>query len=308
MLTLFVNVVLPVFIVAGLGFIIEKRLHPPIAPFNQVVLYVLMPAFVFTSLLAVDFRSEQPIKITLFTFLLAIAMLAVAFVIARAARLDRTTSSALMLTAAFPNLGNYGLSVVLLAYGREGVAIGAILLAVQSLYGITLAIFIASSGRASIGQSMREVFRQPMIYAVAAALFFNLTQIPVPGFINSALALPSQAAIPLMLLVLGMTFATTSRIAQPGLVSVAVVTRLVIGTLVGWALAIALGIEGMARDVMIIGAAMPTAVFTILTATQFNTRPHFVSDVVVASTLASIITVTVVLALLSGTFSCLVAT
>ncbi len=303
MLTLFVNVVLPVFIVAGLGFIIEKRLHPPIAPFNQVVLYVLMPAFVFTSLLAVDFRSEQPIKITLFTFLLAFAMLAVAFAIARAARLDRTTSSALMLTAAFPNLGNYGLSVVLLAYGREGVAIGAILLAVQSLYGITLAIFIASSGRASLEQSLGEVFRQPMIYAVAAALFFNLTQIPVPGFVNSALALPSQAAIPLMLLVLGMTFATTSRIEQPGLVSVAVVTRLVIGTLVGWGLAIALGIEGMARDVMIIGAAMPTAVFTILTATQFNTRPHFVSDVVVVSTLVSIVTVTVVLALLSGRLS-----
>lgn len=303
MLTLFVNVVLPVFIVAGLGYIIEKVLHPPIAPFNQVVLYVLMPAFVFTSLLAVDFRSEEPVKITLFTFLLAVAMIAVAFVIVRAARLDRPTSSAFMLTAAFPNLGNYGLSVVLLAYGPEGVAIGAILLAVQSLYGITLAIFIASSGRASLPQSVREVFRQPMIYAVAAALFFNLARIPVPDFLNAALALPSQAAIPLMLLVLGMTFATTSRIERPGLVSVAVVTRLVIGTLVGWALTIALGLSGMARDVMIIGAAMPTAVFTILTATQFNTRPHFVSDVVVASTLASIVTVTAVLAILSGTLS-----
>jgi predicted permease len=302
-LTLFVNVVLPVFLVAGLGFIVEKRLHPPIAPFNQVVLYVLMPAFVFTSLLAIDFRSEEPIKITLFAFLLAIAMLAVAFVIARAARLDRPTSSALMLTAAFPNLGNYGLSVVLLAYGREGVAIGAVLLAVQSLYGITLAIFIASSGHASVPRSLREVFRQPMIYAVAAALFFNLTRIPVPGFVNSALALPSQAAIPLMLLVLGMTFASTSRIEQPGLVSVAAVTRLVIGTLVGWGLTIALGIDGVARDVMIVGAAMPTAVFTILTATQFDARPRFLSDVVVVSTLASIVTVTAVLALLSGTIS-----
>jgi predicted permease len=304
-LTLFVNVVLPVFIVAGLGFIIEKVLHPPITPFNQVVLYVLMPAFVFTQLVAIDFRSEEPIKITLFTFLLAIAMIAVAFVIGRAARLDRTTSSALMLTAAFPNLGNYGLSVVLLAYGREGVAIGAILLAVQSLYGITLAIFIASSGHASLPQSVREIFRQPMIYAVAAALFFNLTRIPVPGFVNSALALPSQAAIPMMLLVLGMTFATTARIERPALVSVAVVTRLIIGTIVGWGLAMALGIEGMARDVMIIGAAMPTAVFTILTATQFNARPRFVSDVVVASTIVSILTVTAVLAIVSGTVSLL---
>jgi predicted permease len=303
MLSLFVNVVLPVFIVAGLGYVVEKRLHPPIAPFNQVVLYVLMPTFVFTSLLAVDFRSEEPIKITLFTVLLAIAMLAVALAIARAARLDRTTSSAFMLTAAFPNLGNYGLSVVLLAYGREGVAIGAILLAVQSLYGITLAIFIASSGHASLLRSLREVFRQPMIYAVLAGLAFNLTGVPVPGFVSAALALPSQAAIPLMLLVLGMHFAGTTGIEQPRLVSVAVVNRLVIGTLVGWALTTALGMSGVARDVMIIGAAMPTAVFTILTATQFNARPRFVSDVVVVSTLASIVTVTAVLAVLSGRLS-----
>jgi predicted permease len=262
-----------------------------------------MPALVFTSLLAVDFHSEEPIKITLFTFVLAAAMLAVAFVFVRAARLDRVTSSAFMLTAAFPNLGNYGLSVVLLAYGREGLAVGVILLAVQSLYGITFAIFIASSGSASLRRSLAEVFRQPMIYAVIAGLTFNLTGVPVPGFLSSALALPSQAAIPLMLLVLGMHFAGTTGIEQPRLVSVAVVNRLVVGTLVGWALTIALGMSGVARDVMIIGAAMPTAVFTILTATQFNARPRFVSDVVVVSTLASIVTVTAVLAVLSGRLS-----
>ena len=303
MLSLFVNVVLPVFIVAGLGYVIERRLRLPIAPFNQLVLYVLMPALVFTSLLAVDFRSEAPAKIALFTVLLAVAMLAVAAAIARLASLDRVTSSALMLTAALPNLGNYGLSVVLLAYGQQGLATGIVLLAVQSLYGIPLGIFLASSGSASWSRSLVEVFRQPMIYAVAAALLFNLARIPVPGFLSSALALPSQAAIPLMLLVLGMHFAGTAGIEQRGLVSVAVVTRLVIGTLVGWALVLALGIEGVARAVMIVGAAMPTAVFTILTATQYNARPRFVSDVVVVSTLVSIVTVTVVLALLSGRFS-----
>ena len=116
----------------------------------------------------------------------------------------------------------------------------------------------------------------------------------------SALTLPSQAAIPVMLIVLGMNVAGSSGVERPVLVSVAAFVRLVIGTLVGWLLAVALGIEGVARDVMIVGAAMPTAVFTILTATQFDARPKFVSDVVVVSTLASIVTVTVVLALLSG--------
>jgi hypothetical protein len=303
MLTIFVSVVLPVFIVAGMGYLLKQRLDLPVRPLNQTVLYILMPAFIFTSLLPVDFRSEEPLRITAFAFLLAVVMLVVGFVVARAARLDRPTASALMLTAALPNLGNYGLSVVLLAFGEPGLAAGTLLLAVQMLYGLALAVFVASSGSAPVGRAVTEIFRQPVIYAVVAALALNLVRIAPPQFVLSALELPSQAAIPVMLLVLGMNIAGTSRIERPGLVSLAVFVRLIIGTIVGWFLAVALGIEGVARDVMIVGAAMPTALFTILTATQFDARPRFVSDVVVVSTLVSIVTVTVVLAVLSGTFS-----
>lgn len=302
MLTVFVNVVLPVFIVAGMGYLLKRRFDLQIAPLNQTVLYVLMPAFIFTSLLPVDFLSEEPLRITAFAFLLAVVMLLIGFAVARAMRLDRPTANALALTAALPNLGNYGLSVVLLAFGQPGLAAGTLLLAVQMLYGLALAVFVASSGSAPLGRAVAEMLRQPVIYAVAAALALNLAEVTPPQFVMSALTLPSQAAIPVMLIVLGMNVASSSGLERPALVSVASFLRLVVGTLVGWLLAVALGIEGVARDVMIVGAAMPTAVFTILTATQFDARPKFVSDVVVVSTLASIITVTVVLAWLSGRF------
>ena len=305
MLSIFASVVLPVFIVAGFGFLLERRFRMPVVPVNQVVLYVLMPCFIFTSLLPVDFRSDEPLRIGVFAVLLTVAMIGVALLVAGLLRLDRVTTSALVLTAAFPNLGNYGLSVVLLAYGTEGVRYGTILLAVQMLFGLTLAVFIASSGSASLRRSLGEVARQPALYAVVAALALGFTGVPVPAPIATAIALPAQAAIPVMLLVLGMQISGTARIEAPRLVSAAVVTRLVVGTLVGVALAAALGIGGVARDVMIVGAAMPTAVFTILTATQFGTRPRFVSDVVVAGTLVSIVTVTAVLAWLSGRVSLL---
>jgi predicted permease len=304
-LSIFVNVVLPVFIVAGFGFLLERRFRMPIVPVNQLVLYVLMPCFIFTSLLPVDLRSDEPLRIGLFSVLLTVVMLGVALLIARVLSLDRVTTSALLLTAAFPNLGNYGLSIVLLAYGAEGVRFGTILLAVQMLFGLTLAVFIASSGSSSVWRSLGQVTLQPALYAVVAALVLGLARIPIPEFVMAAVSLPAQAAIPVMLLVLGMQISSTAGLEEPRLVSAAVVTRLVIGTLVGVALAAALGIGGVARDVMIVGAAMPTAVFTILTATQFATRPRFVSDVVVAGTLVSIVTVTVVLAALSGRSSLL---
>jgi predicted permease len=304
-LAIFVSVVLPVFIVAGFGFLLERRFRMPILPVNQVVLYVLMPCFIFTSLLPIDLTSDEPVRIGVFALLSAAVMLAVAVAIARLLRLDRVTTSALMLTAAFPNVGNYGLSVVLLAYGEEGVRFGTILLAVQMLFGLTLAVFIASSGSAPMSRSLGEVAKQPAFYAVAAALLLGAADVTIPKFVTDAIALPAQAAIPVMLLVLGMQISGTERIEAPRLVSLAIATRLIIGTLVGVGLAVALGIGGIARDVMIVGSAMPTAVFTILTATQFAARPRFVSDVVVAGTLASIVTVTVVLAALSGEFSLL---
>lgn len=305
MLSVFVNVVLPVFIVAGMGFAVQRRFHPSIPALNQTALYITLPSLLFTSLLKVDFRSEEPIRILAFTLLLTAAMLVLAVATGRVAKLDRVTTSAFMLTVAFPNLGNYGLPVVFLAYGESGLAIALVLIALQSLYGTTLSIFIASSGSMSLVGALKEVLRQPTIYAVLAALVVNLAQIQVPNFLLAALAIPSQAAIPLMVIILGMQLAGTRGIEAPRLVGAAVFTRLVLGPIIGVALAMLLGLTGVTRDVMIVGAAMPSAVFTIVMATQFNARPRLVSDVVIASTLASIITVTVVLSLLSGKVSLL---
>ena len=262
-----------------------------------------MPALIFQSLLPIDFHTEDPLRVVAFAFLMALVMLVIALVVARLGRLDRVTTSAYMLTAAFPNLGNYGLPVVLLAFGQPGLAIGTLLLAMQSLYCLTLAVFIASSGSMPLGSAARQILRQPITYAVLIALVVNLGGVHLPRFLLAAIALPAQASIPVMLLVLGMNFATTRSIESRPLVAIAVATRLLVGPLVGWGLVTVLGLEGLARSVLIVGTAMPTAVFTILTATQFGTRPRLVSDSVVASTVASILTLTAVLAILTGNVS-----
>jgi malate permease and related proteins len=302
-LSVFVNVVLPVFIVAGMGFLVQRRFRPSIPALNQTALYIMLPCLLFTSLLKVDFHSEEPIRILAFTLLLTASMLALSVLVGRVIGLDRVTTSAFMLTVAFPNLGNYGLPVVLLAYGQEGLAIALVLISLQSLYGSTLSIVLASSGSMSLKSAFLQVLRLPTIYAVFAALLVNLFQLPLPNFILAAIGIPAQAAIPLMVIVLGMQLAGTKGIEAPRLVGTAVFTRLVLGPIVGLGLALLLGLTGVTRDVMIVGAAMPSAVFTIVMATQFNARPRLVSDVVIASTLASIVTVTVVLSLLSGKVS-----
>ena len=59
-----------------------------------------------------------------------------------------------------------------------------------------------------------------------------------------------------------------------------------------------LGLDGVVQQTVIVVAAMPTAVFTTILATEFDAEPRFVSSAVVMSTFASIGTLTVLITLL----------
>lgn len=103
-----------------------------------------------------------------------------------------------------------------------------------------------------------------------------------------------------MLVMLSMQMARNTTIERPGLVGLAVATRLLAGVTVAYGIILGLGIVGATRDVLLIQAAMPTAVFTTLMATEFNAHPRFVTSVVLATTVLSLITVTALLAVLPG--------
>ena len=61
-----------------------------------------------------------------------------------------------------------------------------------------------------------------------------------------------------------------------------------------------LGIAGVARQVGVLEASMPSAVLNIVLATEYDVEPAFVSAAVFTSTLASAFTLTPLLAILKG--------
>jgi len=87
---------------------------------------------------------------------------------------------------------------------------------------------------------------------------------------------------------------------RPGLVAAASVLTLVVTPAIGFGLAWALGLEGPARQAVIVQAGMPSAVITTILALEFDVAPSFVTAVVVATTALSPLTVTAVIALVKG--------
>jgi predicted permease len=210
--------------------------------------------------------------------------------------LDRPTISAFLLVVMFSNSGNYGLPVVLFAFGREALAHAAVYFVANAVATYSVGVFIASAGRKSLAQAARGVVRVPAVWgAVAAGVVLGLgVQLPLP--LMRPIELLSGAALPVMILVLGMQLERTARPDRPGLVLLAGVLTLVVTPLIAVGATQVVGLTGAARQAAIVQSGMPSAVLTTILALEFDVAPSFVTACVTLSTLVSPVTVTLLIA------------
>lgn len=162
----------------------------------------------------------------------------------------------------------------------------------SSILTYTVGIVLAASGRRSARESVRGLSRVPTIYAAAAAVAVLVLDVSLPGPLMRPIGLLSDATLPMMMLVLGMQLAGTTKPERPLALAAVVVLSLVLSPLVGFGLAQALGLEGAALQATVVQAAMPVAVVTSILALEFNVAPNFVTSAVLTSTVLSPFTLT----------------
>jgi hypothetical protein len=121
-------------------------------------------------------------------------------------------------------------------------------------------------------------------------------ELPLPLF--RAVKLLSQAALPVMLIVLGLQLSEVHQLQNVRLVTAAAIFQLLSGVGIGLLMASLIGLSGPARQAAIAEAAMPTAVITTIIAVEYDIDPAFVTGVVLITTLLSPLTLTPLLAYL----------
>lgn len=299
LLSVLINIVLPVFIIIGAGFVAARMLTIDAQTLSRVSLYVLGPALVFSKLVETTVTGTDLVQIVVFTVVGTLLVLALSWTVARSLRLNRSTESAFVLSCSFVNSGNYGLPLVLFAFGQAGLERALIYFVTGAFMMNTVAVFVASSGQAKARTSLLNIFRVPMIYAIVIAFAIRAANLEIPGFISQPLGMTGNAAIPVMLLLVGIQLAGVSFGKQARLICVATLVRLVGGAVVGVALATVMGLAGVTRQACIIEHSTPTGVMTGILALEFGTEPELVTGVIFASTLASIATMTLLVAWIS---------
>jgi predicted permease len=298
LLEIFANDLLPVFVIAGVGFLLARYGRVQVQAVSKPTFHALAPALVFNVLVTSTVGGEAFGRMAVFYVLVAASAASMARLVAVPLQLDRRTLTAFMLVVVSSNSGNYGLPVALLAFGREALAFASVYFVCSAIFSYTGGVLLAASGKRTVREAAAGLFRVPAFYGAMAALLTLALGITVPTIVMRPIGMLSDAALPLMILVLGMQIERATMPQRPIVVAAAVVVSLILTPLaaIGWAHAI--GLRGAAFQAGVLQSSMPTAVMTTILALEFDAMPQFVTSVVCFATLLSPLTVTLLIAYL----------
>lgn len=293
LLPIFVETVLPVFLVAAAGYLLVWRVPMDGRSLGRLLFWLATPSLVFRSLyqMEIDFEALRQVVVV------AAAVTVTAGILGWAVGFDqdRRRRAAIILTSAVSNNGNMGIPICFFAFGQPGLALGSLYYVVSSFLSNTVGVAVASSGQTPLRQALGNSLRVPMIYAATAGLLLNRLGGELPQPLFRAVDLMADAAIPGMLVLLGIQLHAAPLGQGQGIILRSAVIRLLVAPLLAWLLTMLLGVDGVERNVIILQAAMPTAVMSAVLATEYDAAPKLVATVIFVTTVASMVTLSVVL-------------
>lgn len=281
MLVQLFSILAPVLVSVGIGFAWVRLGR---AYQTDMVAHLVMgvgaPCLVFSTITGMGIPVASLATMALGTVLAIALFVAAGWLVIRALGLNMRGYLPAMM---FPNCGNMGLPLSLFAFGEVGLGLAISCFMICSVLHFTVGVGI-SSGSLHLGRLLKV----PVLYAVLAGVAVVVFALPVPAWIADTTSTLGGMTIPLMLISLGVSLGRL-RVTAVGRSLGLAGGRLVFGFLVGLGVAEVLGLEGLARGVMILQTSMPMAVFSYLFAQVYDNEPEEVASLVVASTVLSLL-------------------
>ncbi|HSO10040.1 MAG TPA: AEC family transporter [Desulfoprunum sp.] len=302
-------IVLPVFLVIGLGFGLKiarlvdgSFLHQ----LNRLVYFLALPALLFHEIARSDFSAS-------FNGLLLVGMLA-------AVLLTSFLAYGFTVWRGYPpevcgsfcqgtfrgNIAYIGLAIVFNAYGGEGLATAGILLGFlvpfYNFFGILALLLPHRQQGQHFGPWfwIRQIGGNPLIISSFAGILWSFLDIPLPQVIERSLDIVSGMALPLALLAIGGSFSLQRLRGDISKSLIATAVKLIWLPLLTAGILLVLGIRGRDLAIGVIFAGTPTATVAYIMAQQMRGDAELSGSIIMLSTLLSLITYTVALVLLEG--------
>jgi predicted permease len=249
------------------------------------VFSVSLPATILVSLDRVALEPtawKLPLAACLVTFPMAVC----AWQLARLLQLPRQTQGGFLLATSSINSLYFAYPVILATFGEEGLTqavlfdLGQTTLTLTVLYGLAVG---HGANSVTPKSAVIRFLSSPPLWALACILAVKLSGHHLPSWLLELLTPLHLTTTPLASLVLGLSISFSAVRQTAQLATVGVTVRMGGGLLLGLMTVWLLGLTGVERAVVILVAAMPAAVSSVIFATETGLDEELVASIVALS-------------------------
>ena len=281
------NIVLPVFLVIGLGYGLRRPGFLDVqvlAAISRLVFYVAAPALLAraTAGNSLDETFNPPVLAAVIaaTILVGAATYALCF------RSSNRRRGVIAQGAIRSNMVFVGLPIIIYAYGEESVNAVAVLISFMVIFynfqGVVLLILPHRNESARMSTILAgttlNVLKNPLIIACVAGLLLNW--FGVPDILFETIDIIGAGGLGLALLAVGAGMNLGQAAQHKMLLTIGVLTRLIGMPTIVIAMSWLVGLDGLARTVAIIAGAVPTAASAYVMARKMGGNAELMSSIV----------------------------
>jgi predicted permease len=252
---------------------------------STVVFSVSLPATILISLNQITFDAPAW-KMPIAACLVTLPLLASSWLLGRLLRLPRPTQGAFLVATGCINSVYFSYPVTLATFGEAGLAqavlfdLGQTSLTFTVIYGIAL-----WHGRTppTARSPLARFLSAPPLWALCVILMLKAVGLVLPSWLQFLLTPIHLTTIPLASVVLGLSMNLTAVRRYVPLAMLGVVVRMGGGLLFGLVAVFLLGLVDVQRVIVILIAAMPSAVNAVVYATEADLDQDLTASIVAIS-------------------------
>lgn len=306
------NVIAPVFILIGLGFLAVRVKIYPQAGVGGLIAYInnfATPCLLFRAMIDVDFGAAFNFAIIGPFYAGAFCVLALGAIgAARIFKRSPGESVAVGFSGMFTNTVLVGIPIMQRAYGDEAMPIVYSIIGLHAPVLMTLGMFVMELARRDGGkvttalwQGLRKSLANPILIGIALGLLANVAGLELSGVADEVTLLLAGTVMPVALFGLGGALneyrlgeTWTQALMTTGM-------QLIIHPAIAWVLMVPiLGVDPHIARYGVLLAAMPAGINVYIFATYYNRAMDVAANTILLSTVLSLFTITFWLLLLGA--------
>ena len=195
--------ILPIFLLIGLGFVLERKFNLQMNTLTKINFYLFVPSFTFVNLYETDIELDA-VKVLAVAVLMIISNFLISSFLSKIRGYEPSRKYSFQNAVMFYNSGNIGIPLITLVYstGRflfDGetpylslaLSFQVMILVVQNISINTIGFINAGRAHTSAGQAVLNVFKMPTVYMVPLAFLlklvdYDITVLPIWPVLNYA--------------------------------------------------------------------------------------------------------------------------